>query len=442
MNVAQWLAQATPYRQTDLDLEGFGDDATTSVEALYSTPDGRSIRVRASCPTQSRSAWLLTARWFDAEGELTESGRQRPGELIAKTEIPDPDLLVFDPRGGSRPRDLPADYDSSSSWRRMAPDSSDPNDLGPEADRVRTLMEDAKYLSRAQIERLAQAFNGFGRGYDEAASVGLSKRKRGWDRARRCAPGGMPQDARLAIMNAASALVVRDLISPRAFDEMYGPWASAIDAHPDESSELPDEPAAPPTRWSDYTGSDQPAWKRRIPDDPYVRFTGVAPEQKYPWTSKTMERVGMCWYCGDDVWDDRNVAFLCRLVSLDASYRNVGRVHPGCASLDPFNWLPQANRMVLEGYYGLTPESRRPSSPVHLEVDGLYRSFSLRDAVQIVVAQLINAAVANDYSVPDDGEAEPSAVASWVQRLWRQRPLATWYEAWRSGAEAPPRDAA
>ena len=138
------------------------------------------------------------------------------------------------------------------------------------------------------------------------------------------------------------------------------------------------------------------------------------------------------------MWCDGNVAFFCETVSLDSSYRNEGLCHPGCAWLDPFNWLDQRHRAVLEAYFGLTSASI-PARP-RLEIaPDRYRTMSRRAAAERALEQLVRAARACEYEVPD--LLTVRTAGAWVRQLWDTRPLASWYGDWAEGSQRPPHGA-
>jgi hypothetical protein len=103
------------------------------------------------------------------------------------------------------------------------------DDWGPTGPELRAFIAKASGVAPEQAAALAASFNGFGVAYDNAAEAGHTNRPQAYNAARKCAPKDLPQEARLAIMNAAGAVAVRDLIEPQDFEELYGPWREVME---------------------------------------------------------------------------------------------------------------------------------------------------------------------------------------------------------------------
>ena len=86
--------------------------------------------------------------------------------------------------------------------------------LGPNGKNIAALIERAKRLTDTDVQRLYAA-----RGAARVAA---------WYAAR----GAARDAARGAARGAAGALVVRDLITPKQFAILYGPWATVVEATP------------------------------------------------------------------------------------------------------------------------------------------------------------------------------------------------------------------
>ena len=91
--------------------------------------------------------------------------------------------------------------------------------FGPQGEAVAALIDRAGRLTEEEGKELAAAWAARDAACD-AWDAACDARAAAWDAARDAACD--------AAWGAASALVVRDLISPERFDALYGPWASVI----------------------------------------------------------------------------------------------------------------------------------------------------------------------------------------------------------------------
>ena len=109
--------------------------------------------------------------------------------------------------------------------------------LGPNGEAVAALIERAGHLTLDEAGRLADAaWSAAGdaawaaaadAAWDAARSAAWSA---AWNAARYAARRAARSAARNAAWDAALALVVRDLISQKQFQVLYGPWASVMEA--------------------------------------------------------------------------------------------------------------------------------------------------------------------------------------------------------------------
>jgi hypothetical protein len=117
----------------------------------------------------------------------------------------------------------------------------------------------------------------------------------------------------------------------------------------------------------------RPHWSEAAYSD-LDHFTGVVgADATYPLTSKTKEAAGRCVYCLESVFVDRNVSAMSELARFDGVGAARTVVHPACVRLDPFMYLDQRQRMVIERHYGLVTGVPEPLSEIALK-----RSFSTR----------------------------------------------------------------
>ena len=77
-------------------------------------------------------------------------------------------------------------------------------------------------MTPEQVRKLATAWDD---AWDAARDAAWDAAR---DAARGAARGAALATARDAVWIAALALVVRDLITPKQFDTLYGPWASVM----------------------------------------------------------------------------------------------------------------------------------------------------------------------------------------------------------------------
>ncbi len=91
--------------------------------------------------------------------------------------------------------------------------------LGPNGEAVAALIERCKTLTPDEVTRLVAA----------RAAAGYAARYAAWAAAGDAAWYAAGYAARYAAGYAACALVVRDLIPPKQFDLLYGPWSKAIE---------------------------------------------------------------------------------------------------------------------------------------------------------------------------------------------------------------------
>jgi len=106
-------------------------------------------------------------------------------------------------------------------------------DYGPNVNEFRELVDRIRHLTVGEVNVLELEFDGYmpgGRLGD--AGWGVPR----YHIARRVAPLNLPQSARLAIMNAASATVIKDLLAPREYRYLMSPWWKAITLGPTEDA--------------------------------------------------------------------------------------------------------------------------------------------------------------------------------------------------------------
>ena len=94
--------------------------------------------------------------------------------------------------------------------------------LGPNGEDIAALIERAKRLTDTEAQRLYAARSAAEDAAEDAA----------WSAAWSAAVSAAGQAAGDAAEYAAGALVVRDLITPKQFAILYGPWATVVEATP------------------------------------------------------------------------------------------------------------------------------------------------------------------------------------------------------------------
>lgn len=101
-------------------------------------------------------------------------------------------------------------------------------DYGPDAVAFLSLVERTRRLTVGEVDLLAARYRGF---YPHSAQTfPLDIREPAYSIARRIAPLMLPQAARLAIMDAAAATVLRDAMEPDAYRWATFPWRDAVES--------------------------------------------------------------------------------------------------------------------------------------------------------------------------------------------------------------------
>ncbi len=95
--------------------------------------------------------------------------------------------------------------------------------LGPQGAEVAALIERCRTLTGQELKRLAAAWNA------AWTTAWVAARDAAWDAARAAALNAAWTTAWVAARDAASALLMRDKITPEQFDALYFPWKSVIE---------------------------------------------------------------------------------------------------------------------------------------------------------------------------------------------------------------------